>query len=132
MAAFLLGQRVVVNEGYPTGIGTIHGVIGGPVDFSYQVLMDQRGEDGQRIMAMSTGPDLSPSIPILPYEVGQRVTYFGRSCVVTDKIAETNPADPRDAVLRVLCDQDPVECFSGVEHNYLFVLPAWKLYSYAR
>lgn len=132
MARFLLGQRVTVLQGYPLGLGTVHDVSGGPVDYSYKVLMDQRGEDGRRIMAMSTGPDLAHASPIAPYVIGQRVTYFGRGGIITDLIPATSPDDPRDAVLRVRCDQDPVELFSGVEHAYLFVMPAWKLHAYAR
>jgi hypothetical protein len=132
MAVFKTGQRVTVLNGYPTGLGTIWHVYGGPVDYSYSVLMDQRAEDGQRTSVTTLGPDMTLAAPIVPYEVGQQVTYFGRRAVITDLIPATDPNDPRDQVLRIQCDQDPPEMFSGVEHAYLFVLPAWKLYAYAR
>jgi hypothetical protein len=132
MSKFLLGQRVTVIHGDPSGLGTVHDVYGGPVDFSYRVLMDQRGEDGNRTMAMTYDDAIVPADPITPYTLGQRVTYFGRAGTITDLIPETDQEDPRDAVLEISCDEDPPECFSGVRHNYIFVVPAWKLHAYAR
>jgi hypothetical protein len=132
MSRFLLGQRVTVIHGDPTGPGTVHDVYGGPVDFSYRILMDQRGEDGNRTMAMADEPAMVAGDPITPYQLSQRVQFFGRAAIVTDIIPPTDDEDPRDAILEVTCDEDPPECFSGVRHNYVFVVPAWKLYAYAR
>lgn len=132
MPQFLLGQRVTVLRGDPDGLGTIHDVYGGPEDYAYRVLMDQRGEDGNRTMAMVYDDALVPADPILPYQLLQRVQFFGRAAIITDIIPPTDDEDPRDAVLEVTCDEDPPECFSGVRHNYIFVVPAWKLHAYAR
>ncbi len=132
MSQFLLGQRVTVVHGEPKGLGTVHDVYGGSVDFSYRVLMDQRGEDGNRIMAMTMENTMVAADPILPYRLEQRVTYFGRAATITDIVPPTDDEDFRDAVVEVACDLDPAEMFSGVEHHYVFVMPAWKLYAYAR
>jgi hypothetical protein len=83
-------------------------------------------------MGRALGMDLTAATPIAPYTLNQRVTYFGRPATITDLIPPTSQDDPRDAILKVQCDRDPVELFSGVEHAYLFVLPAWKLYAYSR
>jgi hypothetical protein len=132
MPQFRLGQRVTVLHGDPHGLGTIHDVYGGPTDAAYRVLMDQRGEDGCRVMAEAYDTGLVAADPIEPYTLGQRVTYLGRAATITDLVPPTDAEDPRDAVLEVACDLDPPELFSGVEHHYTFVMPAWKLYAYAR
>ena len=132
MPKFRIGQRVTVLHGYPIGLGTIHDVYGGPEDAAYRVLMDQRGEDGNRVMADVYDSSLVLADPIEPYLLHQRVTYFGRSAEITNLVPPTDEEDPGDAVLEVVCDLDPPECFSGVQHQYTFVMPAWKLHAYAR
>lgn len=132
MSKFEIGQRVTVIHGNPIGSGTVHDVYGGPVDFSYRVLMDHRAEDGARTMTMTGGDSMVAADPISPYSMNQRVTYFGRAATITDLVPPSDEGDPRDAVLEVACDMDPPEMFGGVRHRYIFVLPAWKLYAYAR
>jgi hypothetical protein len=132
MPAFAQGQRVVVTLGSPCGLGTVHDVFGGPDGAQYRVLMDQRGEDGQRAMAITRDFQMEASAPIAPYAVGQRVTYLARGATVTDVEPSGDPDDPRDDVLYVLCDRDPPELWTGIEHAYIFILPAWKLHAYPR
>lgn len=132
MPAFSQGQRVLVSIGFPRGIGTVHDVFGGPDGVQYRVLMDQRGDDGQRTMAVTRDFQMEEADPIAPYAVGQRVTYLARGATVTDIEPSGHPTDPRDDMLYVLCDRDPPELWSGVEHEYIFILPAWKLYAYPR
>ncbi len=132
MARFDLGQRVTVLTAYPTGPGTIHDVFSGPDDVGYRVLMDQRNEHGRRIMAMAYASDLVAADPIEPYQLNQRVTYLGRAGTITDMVPSADEEDPRYSLLEIACDDDPPEEFSGVQHHYTFVLPAWKLFAYAR
>jgi hypothetical protein len=130
MAAFAQGQRVRVTLGDPRGLGTVHDLYGGPYNVSYRVLMDQRGDDGQRTMALAHDFQMEAAEPIAPYVVGQRVTYLARGAIITDVEPSGHPTDPRGDMLYVLCDRDPPELFSGVEHEYIFIMPAWKLYAY--
>jgi hypothetical protein len=132
MATFRQGQRVSVIRGHPTGPGTVHDVIGGPVDHLYRVLMDTPGETGLRIMAQASAASLLPAEAIPAYTVGQRVTYLGRGATITDVSSATVTDDPGTSAVYVLCDRDPPEMFSGVEHEYVFIMPAWKLHAYAR
>lgn len=120
---YVQGQRVNVITGYPTGPGTIHDVYGGPTDDQYRVLMDEPGEDGLRIYADIQAWQAEPAPPIVPYAVGDRVTYQGRLCLVTD-------ADERDVYL--LAERDPPELWSDLEHEYIWILPHWKLHAYTR
>ena len=132
MALFAQGQRVTVTNCHPSGLGTIHDVYGGPVDVQYRVLMDQVGDDGLKTMAMTRDADMTPAAPIEPYVVGQRVTYRARGAVITDVGPSGHPTDPRDDLVYVLCDRDPPELWSGVEHESIIILPAWKLFAYTR
>ena len=131
MATFRQGQRVSVISGHPTGLGTVHDVIGGPVDHLYRVLMDVPGETG-RIMAQASASSLLSSEAIPAYDIGQRITYLGRGATITDVSAAPVAGDPGSANVYVLCDRDPPEMFSGVEHEYVFIMPAWKLHAYSR
>lgn len=132
MPAFSQGQRVTVIHGHPKGLGTVHDVYGGPQDALYRVLMDQPGDDGMRTMAQADERALVPAPAIEPYSVGQRVTYLGRGARVTDVAPNGTPEMPGVPMVYVLCDRDPPELFNGVEHEYIFIMPAWKLHAYAR
>jgi hypothetical protein len=132
MAAFTQGQRVTVNSGYPSGLGTVWSVYGGPVDSQYLVLMDQPGEDGLKTMATVQEFQVTAAPPIQAYQVGQRVTYLARGATITDIQRSSDPNNPKDDLLYVLCDRDPPELFSGVEHEYIFILPSWKLFASRR
>src|SRR5688500_13992108 len=104
MPAFSQGQRVTVIHGYPSGLGTVYDLYGSPQDCLYRVLMDQRGEDGQRTMALADERALSPAPAIEPYSVGQRVTYLGRGAVVTDVAPNGTAEMPGVPMVYVLCD----------------------------
>jgi hypothetical protein len=129
---FALGHRVEVIIGYPLGIGTIEHVYGGPEDVQYRVLMDQRGEDGLRTAALVQEFQIVAADPIPPYTLLQRVTYQARGATITDIARSGDPDDPKDDLLYVLCDRDPPELWSGVEHEYIFTLPSWKLFAHTR
>jgi hypothetical protein len=131
MALCAQGQRVNVINCSPAGPGTIHDVYGGPYDVQYRVLMDQVGEDGMRTMAMTRDMDMELRPPIPPYTVLQRVTYRARAATVTDIRPSGDPTDPRDDLLYILCDRDPPELWNGIEHEYIHIMPAWKLYAYS-
>lgn len=120
---FVQWQRVNVTIGYPTGPGTVHDVYGGPTDDAYRVLMDDPGEDGMRIYADILAYQAEPAAAIPLYQVGDRVVYQGRSCLVTD-------ADERDVY--ILADRDPPELWSDLEHEYIWIMPHGKLYAYTR
>ncbi len=132
MPIFSQGQRVTVTRGYPQGSGTIFDVYGGPQDRLYRVLMDQPGDDGQRTMANADEAALQVAPAIMPYSIGQRVTYLGRGAIITDVAPDGTPDHPDIPMVYVLCDRDPEELFSGVEHEYVFIMPAWKLHALAR
>lgn len=132
MSLYAQGQRVNVMLGYPTGLGTVHDIYGGPGDVQYRILMDYRGDDGQRVMVPAQDIHLEPADPIQAYAPLQRVTYLGRGATITDIARSGDLDDPRDDMLYVLCDRDPPEIFSGVEHEYIFVMPSWKLHAYAK
>lgn len=132
MPRFAQGQRVTVTNCHPVGLGTIHDVYGGPYDVQYRVLMDQVGEDGLRTMAMTRDTDMVAAEPIQPYVALQRVTYRSRGATITDVEPSGHPTDPRDDLVYVLCDRDPPELWSGVEHETATILPAWKLFAYSR
>ena len=132
MALFAKGQRVTVTNCSPSGSGTVHDVYGGPVDIQYRVLMDQVGDDGIKTMAMTRDADMAAAPPIEPYVVGQRVTYRARGAVITDVEESGDPTDPRNDRVFVLCDRDPPELWSGVEHETIIILPAWQLFAYTK
>ena len=75
---------------------------------------------------------MTAATPIEPYVVGQRVTYRSRGAVITDVEESGSLTDPRDDRVFVLCDRDPPELWSGVEHESIIILPAWKLFAYTR
>ena len=83
-------------------------------------------------MALADERALSPAPAIEPYSVGQRVTYLGRGAVITDVAPNGTAEMPGVPMVYILCDRDPPELFSGVEHEYIFIMPAWKFHALSR